>query len=77
MQRYLFLENGIAEKEKNPTSNRKSGFHIIMRTYSVISASTGLMETKDLLSFFFVNSTMPSHKAYKVWSLPMPTFLPG
>lgn len=45
--------------------------------YSVTSAETGMTFTYERSSLFFVNSTMPSVKANKVWSLPIPTLSPG
>lgn len=63
---------------KNPDYHTMAGINVMLRiAYSVTCPSTGRMETKDLPSLFFLNSTMPSHSAYNVWSLPMPTFLPG
>jgi hypothetical protein len=41
------------------------------------SAATGSTETKDLLSFFFWKTTVPSTRANKVWSLPIPTLAPA
>ena len=39
--------------------------------------ASGKTETYDLLSLFFLNSTVPLTKANNVWSLPIPTFCPG
>ena len=41
------------------------------------AVSIATTETKERLSFFLRNSTKPSVKANKVWSLPIPTFAPG
>lgn len=45
--------------------------------YSVTSPLTGMTFTYERSSLFLWNSTMPSVKANKVWSLPIPTLSPG
>src|SRR5690606_5936635 len=41
------------------------------------SSSNGNTETNDLLLAFLRNTTLPSMRANRVWSLPMPTFTSG
>jgi hypothetical protein len=41
------------------------------------AVSNATIETNERLSFFLRNSTIPSVKAYNVWSFPIPTFSPG
>lgn len=48
----------------------------IVKFYFNYSAK-GTIETNDLLLVFLLNSTIPSVKANKVWSFPIPTFKPG
>lgn len=63
--------------KKRPTISCQPSQKINLFKCYAFAVSIATTETKERLSFFLRNSTKPSVKANKVWSLPIPTFAPG
>jgi len=77
-QRYPNPMNVLASpaRNKKPLSDSNRGFRIEFTDINYTSTA-GCTDTKDLFSLPFLNTTTPFVNAKRVWSLPIPTFLPG
>lgn len=69
---------GACKKEKDATREDCILFFLISCTETYASAfSTGITDTERLSALPTLNCTVPSTKAKRVWSLPIPMFSPG
>ena len=64
---------GCSKSQKNSPPDCREGYF----NKGIYNYAWPATETNDLSFFPFLNTTTPSARANKVWSLPIPTLSPG
>jgi|GEM_PF-2092988 len=65
------------DETKKSVMDKPTRFLISIEICYASAVSNGTTDTNERSFLFLRNSTTPSVKANKVWSLPIPTFVPG